>query len=121
MSTAALELKKSQTEAYFRLHPDSVDISVLTGKGGTVVGTPIPGFFDYALITEDARQIGAVEPLKRIPHCTFYSGYENMFRGTDDEVDVYIKVVDVEWLVDQVKPDLTPGSYQCELWLVQVR
>lgn len=120
MSVTALEMKKAQTEAYFRLHPDSVDISVLTGKGGTVVDT-IPGMFDYALITEDARQIGAVEPLKRIPHCTFYSEYENMFRGADDETDVYIEVLDVQWLVDQVKPDLTPGSYQCELWLVQVR
>lgn len=117
----SLDMKKAQDEAYFRLHSDTVDTYVLTGKGGTPVGSSIPGFFDYALITEDARQIGAVEPLKRIPHFTFYSGYEARFRGVDDETDVYVTVDGIEWLVDQVKPDLTVGTYQSELWLVQVR
>ena len=118
MSNAALELKKAQTEAYFRLHSDSIDIEILTGKSGTVVGDSIPGFFNHPIITEDARQIGAVEPLKRIPHVTFYSGYESRFRS---DSDLYVMVDGVQWQAGQVMVDRTPGSYEGVLWLLKVR
>lgn len=113
MTSTALELKKAQTEAYFNYHPDSIDIEVLDGAGGSVTDT-VQGLFDSALIQEDARQMGAVERNKRMTRVTIYSGNAALFTPRT----TWIRVDGVEWKVRDVETDKTPGTLQSILRLV---
>jgi hypothetical protein len=109
MSTAGVEAKKSQTEAYFRLHPDSITVTVV-GTGDT-----FPAVYDSGSFSNN-RDGGNVRQNKHAPHLTFYSEYaalipdrkaggELSFNGTTREVNI-------------VKPDLTETTFQAEAWLV---
>ena len=113
MSDAALALKKRQMEDFFAYHPDSIDIGVLDGGGGSIVRT-VPGLFDHAVQGQDARQMGAVEFHKRMPSLTIYTGNAQYFvNGT-----TWIRFSGKEYLIREKSDDESPGSYQTVLWLV---
>lgn len=116
MSEEALALKRQQMEDYFLLHPDKIDIYVLSGKKGSAVLPLVPGLFDSPIKGEDARQMGAVEFHKRTPSLSIYTG--NSSRFTSGTTWVRIGTDTKEYKVREKSPDKTPGSYQTILWLV---
>lgn len=113
MSQDALDLIKQQMEDYYDLHPESVEVSILDGKGGTVIDS-IQGIFDNPVMSEDARQMGAVERNKRMVRVTFYSGHSSKFTART----TWILVNGVEWKVRDIEADKTQGDMQAILWLV---
>jgi len=113
MSETSLALKEAQTENYFKYHPDSIDIVILTGDGGSEVET-IQGLFDNPILSEDAREQGPVEWNKRRPHLTIYSGNASKFTARS----TYLMANGKQWKVRDVSIDKTPGTYQAMLWLV---
>jgi hypothetical protein len=115
MSDAILELLKQQVEFTFENHSNSTRLDILSGKNGSIVDS-VQGFYSNTAMSDDARKVGAVEHRKRTPHFRFYAGNADKFTAQS----TYVMVNGSQWLVAQVKTDLSPGNFKGVLWLAKV-